>query len=686
VKAYVILIDLIAFVLMPAAVSCQDVALRDTVYCLPEILIEAERISELETIRNRPAFITIIPVDDATRRVSSASDYLARTVGVHVQGSGGYGAYSTASVRGSSGKQVQVYIDGVPLSHAHAGVIDLADLPVASVERIEVYRGFGPFDLSGSSIGGVINVVTRKPEGGGRGFLSASYGSFSTARYEASYGLTRSGFDLLAAGSAVASEGDFDFLDDNGTPYNTGDDRTVKRANNSLTEYDALLKVTGPLGDGAVVISNQFYLRRQGLPGYSAVQSLSERFTKTYDLFHLGWKRRLNWGLPAEIGVGMHYLYRVDHFEDRRPKAAGVKPDEKNRSTSLGGDLRWQLHLADFRQSLRGLVSVRREAFEPEEIFLEPLKGETQTRTTTTLSVEDEIYLDGARMRLIPYLRYERYTDHTRPFGTVRADMAAYFRNLKDARITHEITTGGAGLVVSPRQGLTLKANCGRHARVPSLMELFGYRGIVVPSPDLRPETGINWDLGLRFEKKSDWGFASLEYARFWSDVEELIMFVHVPFAQSAQATNVDKADIDGHELAISFGEWRGLSAGGNLTLLEAFNTGPIAYLNGKRLPNRPEVEASIDLQWSYRDVTATYEFDYVDGNYWNAYNGKAPNNKGPLFAVRRIHTFAFTVPTGLPKTDFTLEVRNLTDEQFEDVIGYPMPGRSISGTIMLEL
>jgi iron complex outermembrane receptor protein len=177
-----------------------------------------------------------------------------------------------------------------------------------------------------------------------------------------------------------------------------------------------------------------------------------------------------------------------------------------------------------------------------------------------------------------------------------------------------------------------------------------------------------------------------VEYARFWSDVDDLIMFVYVPFAQTAQATNVDKADINGHELALSFGRWRGLSFTGNLTRLEAVNAGPISYLKGKHLPHRPEIEASAGLTWLHSGTSATYTFDYVDGNYWNPYNGKAPNNKGPLFSVRRIHSFTLTVPVGLGGADFTLEARNLTGERFEDIMGYPMPGRSVYGTIALEI
>jgi iron complex outermembrane receptor protein len=218
-------------------------------------------------------------------------------------------------------------------------------------------------------------------------------------------------------------------------------------------------------------------------------------------------------------------------------------------------------------------------------------------------------------------------------------------------------------------------------------MELFGYRGMVVPNPELEAEVGLNRDLGCRYERRiGGSAVLAVEYARFWSKVDNLIMFTYVPFAQAAQAVNVDNADIDGHEFALSFGDWHGLNLSANLTHLQAINTGPISYLNGKHLPNRPETEASVGLRWTYRSMSAAYDFDYVDGNYWNAYNGKTPSNKGPLFAIRRIHTAAITIPTGLLGTDFTLEVRNLTDERFEDVMGYPLPGRSISGTVFFEI
>lgn len=664
----------------------RGITLEDSVYTLPEILIEAERLSDLRALRRSPGFVAIVPMDDAGRRVASAAEYLGQAVGCHVRSTGSYGAYSTASIRGSSSKQVRVYIDGVPLHQAETGVMDLSDLPLASVERIEVYRGFGPFDLSGSSIGGVINVVTESPGRHERGHLSLSLGSLATRRLQGSYAFGAAEWNLLALGSVLSSEGDYDFLDTNGTPYNPADDAMARRINNQLAEYEGLLKVSGPLSDGILVASNQFYYRRQGLPGYSTVQSETERLTKTYDLLHLGWRRTFNHALSWDLDLGVHGLYQINDFEDRRPKKAGVKPDEKNHTASYGVVARPGLPLTALRQSLRGMISLTRESFRPEETFLETVSGEEQTRRTLAVSLEDEIDLVHDRLRLIPSGRYEHYTDRMTPFEKVRADMATYFRGMTETEITHSLSTGTVGLVASPGYGLTVKADYGRHHRVPAMMELFGYRGSVLPNPALEPEVGLNRDVGVGWERTSSAGTrVALECVYFWSDVDQLIMFAYVPFAQASQAVNIESADIEGYEVSLSLGSWRGLTLSGNLTRLRAVNTGPVAYLNGKNLPNRPGLEAFAKLRWAGGGASAFYEFNYIGGNYWNPFNTRAPNNSGPLFDIRRFHNVGITVPAGLRGADFTVEVRNLTDDRFEDIMGYPLPGRSVYGTVAVD-
>ena len=672
---------------MSASADSPTVTLSDTVYHLSEILVEAERMADIEEIESRPGFIAIVPLDDVSRRVTSAGEYLAQTVGFHVRSTGGYGAYSSASVRGSSAQQVKVFLDGVPLHQAQSGAVNLADLPTVSISRIEVYRGYGPFDLSGSSLGGVVNLVTQRPGEHGRGHLSLSYGSLSTAKFGGSYSLSSRAWDFLALGSFMSTDGDYDFLDDNGTPYTQSDDAVVKRVNNQLEEFEGLFKATGPLGGGTLVASSQFYFRNQGLPGYSTVQSETEEMAKKYNLSHLAWHLRGRTGNGSRMELGLYYLYQIDHFADGRLVASGGKPDERNRTASFGGTCRWGLSLPALRQSIRGLVAFTSESFRPDEMDETTVYGETQTRNTLAVSMEDEVFVYGNRLRLVPALRFETYTDRTTPFESVRADMSVYFRSMSEEKIRHSETTGRVGLVFKPGAGFTIKANYGKYQRIPSLMELFGYRGMVIPNVGLRPETGINRDIGVRWDKAFGEGRSiSIEGTYFESDVDDLIMYTYLQWARAAQAVNINSAEIEGNEFSISAGSLFGFAFTGNLTRLRAIDTGPVSYTNGKYLPNRPELEAYARLTWDGYRVSAFYEFDYVSGNYWNAYNGVAPNNKGPLFDIRRFHGAGVTLPTGLPRTVFTLEVKNITDERVEDIMGYPLPGRSVFGTLTISL
>src|SRR5207253_9135856 len=113
--------------------------------------------------RDPTAFATVIETPAAPTEVKTLTDALADAVGVQVRRFGGLGDFSTVSIRGSSAGQVQVYLDGVPLSRAENEVVNLADLPLDAVDHVEVYRGATPLAFAQSGPGGVVNVVSRRP-------------------------------------------------------------------------------------------------------------------------------------------------------------------------------------------------------------------------------------------------------------------------------------------------------------------------------------------------------------------------------------------------------------------------------------------------------------------------------------------------------------------------------------------
>ncbi|MBQ9763053.1 MAG: TonB-dependent receptor plug domain-containing protein [Phascolarctobacterium sp.] len=129
---------------------------------LEGITVEAAR-PDWET-KLSPGSVTVIRPDDYKGEQKTLPDLMRKVPGVHVREVNGKGQYTTVTVRGSTAAQVGVFIDGVLSNLGGDSAADLSTIPVANVERIEVYRGYIPARFAGTYIGGVINIVTKKPE------------------------------------------------------------------------------------------------------------------------------------------------------------------------------------------------------------------------------------------------------------------------------------------------------------------------------------------------------------------------------------------------------------------------------------------------------------------------------------------------------------------------------------------
>lgn len=158
----------IAFVLgccifgTPNAFAQETNTKAELAFDLEGITVEAAR-PDWET-KLSPGSVTVIRPDDYKGEQKTLPDLMRKVPGVHVREVNGKGQYTTVTVRGSTAAQVGVFIDGVLSNLGGDSAVDLSTIPVANVERIEVYRGYIPARFAGTFIGGVINIVTKKPE------------------------------------------------------------------------------------------------------------------------------------------------------------------------------------------------------------------------------------------------------------------------------------------------------------------------------------------------------------------------------------------------------------------------------------------------------------------------------------------------------------------------------------------
>ncbi|MFH1147838.1 MAG: TonB-dependent receptor [Pseudomonadota bacterium] len=131
---------------------------------------------------------------------SSAGEVLQHVPGVYVEFNGGLGSCATARIQGCENRHVAIYQDGVPLNQVLNPLTELFYIPVHTIERIEVYKGPGSSSW-GSSLGGVVNIITREPDPE-RVFsadITSSYGSFDTFKNHGTLSGTIDDFGYLVS-------------------------------------------------------------------------------------------------------------------------------------------------------------------------------------------------------------------------------------------------------------------------------------------------------------------------------------------------------------------------------------------------------------------------------------------------------------------------------------------------------
>ncbi len=116
----------------------------------------------------------------------SVAEVLNRVPGMFVDFTQEFGAVSQLGSQGSEPRHVLVLVDGMPWNLLSEGSAETRSIPVGIIERIEIIKG--PASSAwGSSLGGVVNILTKEAGAGARptGSVKVSYGERSTQDYSA---------------------------------------------------------------------------------------------------------------------------------------------------------------------------------------------------------------------------------------------------------------------------------------------------------------------------------------------------------------------------------------------------------------------------------------------------------------------------------------------------------------------
>lgn len=636
---------------------------------LAEIEVTGERITEAER-RAPTAFITDVDVTAREQALDTAVDVLAESAGVQVQRYGGLGAFSTVSIRGSSANQVPIYLDGVPLAPAQDQTVNLSNLPLDSLERIEVYRGTIPVGFGGGGIGGVVNLVTRAPSDTPQTELEAGYGSFNTRQVVGTDTRRLGAFNVLAHINYLGSEGDFSYFDDNGTPENPTDDGDVTRINNAFNAVGALLRVSHTFASGLVADGTQeVFYKQQGVPGPASTQFSAPSLEELRSLSYL----RLSATALADGAVDTSgTLYGVYGFQrfDSPPQDFG--PFDTNNQSATVGASNTGTWFAPWNQALSWFDELAYEQFFPFNEFARPADGPDQTRLRLTLAVQDEAPFFDDRLVLVPSLRYEHLHDEIS--GVDLANQP----DTPPSTTDRDLFSPAFGALLRLTSWATLRGNVGLFQRAPNFSELFGNTGSVLGNAKLKSETGLNGDLGIT----ASWGAwrwldrALVETAFFATDYDDLIVFEAVN-PEQFRPMNIGSATVRGVELSASTAALRHFGLQLNYTHQESEDTSG-GFTDGNHLPLRPDDELFVRAE-AFADIgTVYYEYTFISSDPTSLANFE-------VVPSRSIHT----VGAVLRPRDWlaiSFEAANIADADVRDLGDFPLPGLTLFGSVKVTL
>ena len=211
---------------------------------LKEVVTTATRYNR--EIIETPRSVTVITSDDIRSGVfNSVGEVLSNFAGIYVTGPNQTpGSTQTLFMRGAAGNQTAVMIDGVRINDPSSpnSALDLSELSLTNVDRVEIIRGSHSTLYGGAAIGGVVNIITRKGTNPGlHGNVSATVGTFGKSTFTAAENV---GLDYMFK-NGVYLNGSLFNQNVNGlnASLDTTDMVFPVRDKDDFTKTDALMKV-----------------------------------------------------------------------------------------------------------------------------------------------------------------------------------------------------------------------------------------------------------------------------------------------------------------------------------------------------------------------------------------------------------------------------------------------------------
>lgn len=520
-------------------VRAQPPAPRDTAR-VAEVVVTASRAEE--ALARTPVSVAVVGMEAIQARgIVRLDDVLRLVPGVTM-------AENQVSIRGSSGfsysagSRVLLLVDGVPMLGPDAEGIPFEMLPLDVVERVEVVKGPGSALYGSGALGGVVQLVTRRASDVPETALTVQGGTYTPVRHVA----WRAGWDgadalrPFASASLVHARPLGDRTEGWATlsgRWDTG--YTDKGATARATAYG---KIRHEIGRGRVEVlaggtasRGDNFLYWNGLddplsPGTLAVGGTQATGSNDAQTLRLALLPSVVVALPAATVV------------TARARVFGVvirplDPDGRPYPLANGTvGFRYGGELQAVRATALGVATV----------------GASADANATRASVYAEDRYRGQPEGALFAQLDARPTPRLRVTPGLRVDAYRLSREATERQISPKLSVG-----FDASERLHLRASAGSGFRVPGVTERYVDDAQflpLLPNPDLRPETSVGAEAGLRTGTTIGGVRVDVDAAAFQTDYRRLVepRFVTVGARSGFRFVNLTRARIRGIEAGLT--------------------------------------------------------------------------------------------------------------------------------------
>lgn len=591
--------------------------------------------------------------------VSLAADLLPGTAIAR----GGARNESLLYVHGFDLKHVPLFLDGIPVYVPYDGYPDLGRFSTYDLSRVVVSRGFTSVLYGPNTMGGAINLVTRRPARPLEGDVGARLTTDWTRTAWANLGARQPLFYEQVSGAWERSDG---------FQLSHGFERTAaENGGNRENAYHRDWKLSGKVGftpregdEYAVGVSLQRGVK--GSPPYAGEDaSMAVRYWQwpywNKQSVYLATHTAL--GEASEVDVRLYrdgFQNSLDAYDDATYSTVTKRSSFRSQydDYTFGGSIQAASRPAPgntLRAALHAKVDVHRE---------HNLPNPWQHFQDRILSagVEDTQWF-AERVRLVTGVSYDRLeTDQAQDFST--GTMVDFAKGATSA------WNPQAGVFVTAAPGAEVHAAVARKSRLPSIKDKYSYRlGTAIPNPGLRPEYALNYELGWDHQTPFSLHYSALA---FLHDVSDYVQAATLPDPGDATKTttqnqNLGKVRQWGLEALVSYARGEELESGATYTYLRAENRS-----SAQKLTNVPVHKVTAYARVSPWKLLQGYAWGEWYSRRYSATDGK---RVAAGFAVVNVKLMSE------PMTGLLVEaaVENLCDRSYGLEEGFPEPGRTFT-------